>query len=64
MTIGETLRKLRIEESITVAELAERLKITESYVQQVEAGSVVPSRLMIGYLADALGVHRSELESR
>jgi len=63
MTTGEKLRALRIEEGITVAELADRLRITENYIQQVEAGAIVPARLMIGYLADALGVHRSELDA-
>jgi len=62
MTTAKRIRELRIEEGLTVAELADRMQITEEYIRQVEAGSIHPGVLMLGYLAAALDVDREELE--
>ncbi|VTT99003.1 xre family transcriptional regulator : Transcriptional regulator, XRE family OS=Sphaerobacter thermophilus (strain DSM 20745 / S 6022) GN=Sthe_2021 PE=4 SV=1: HTH_31 [Gemmataceae bacterium] len=53
---GEALRRLRTEQELTQAELAERVGVHVVNLSQYERGKVVPSFDVACRLADALGV--------
>lgn len=53
--LGETLRKTRLLEGLTQAELAVRLDVSASYVQKLEGGRANPTLGQLAHLAKALG---------
>lgn len=63
MTIGEKIRKTRIEKGLTQKQLADRMGVTQSHVWQYENGLVKPSDKQIKKFADALGISVNELLS-
>jgi transcriptional regulator with XRE-family HTH domain len=62
--VGENLRRLRILNALTQAQLAERAGITESAVARAERDETEPHMTTVRKLADALGVHPRELIER
>lgn len=63
MTIGEKIRKTRIEKGLTQKQLADRMGVTQSHVWQYENGLVKPSDKQIKKFSDALGISVNELLS-
>ena len=59
--IGETLRCLRMEKSLSQQQLADRLHVERSSVANWEAGRRMPDAAMISQLASALGVDSAAL---
>ena len=59
--IGETIRKLRLEQNLTVRELAEKSDITHSMVSNFENNIKVPGRKVLIKLAKALKVSEEDL---
>ncbi len=54
--LGQKVRGLRKSHKLTVAALAEKLGISESYLSQLESGRVDPSISLVGRLSAALDV--------
>lgn len=63
MSIGESIKKLRIEQSMTQEELAKHVHIAQSMVAQIERGTKIPSMLLGKEIAAALGCKVEELYS-
>jgi len=65
MTFGQRVRDLRIAQSMTQLELAERLDVSMSYISKVERGRLqsgdYPSEKFIHKLADELRTSEDEL---
>ena len=59
--IGETLRCLRMEKSLSQQQLADRLHVERSSVANWEAGRRMPDAAMISQLASALGMDSASL---
>jgi transcriptional regulator with XRE-family HTH domain len=59
--MGRRLKKLREEQDMSRAELAEAAGISREYVRRLEAGEYDPTVGMIQKLAKALGVPVTEL---
>lgn len=56
MTVGENIKKYRIQRSMTQKELGEKLGITQQMIGQYESGARNPKLATIRKIADALGV--------
>ena len=62
MTFGERLKKLRDEKGMTLAQLGERIGVSEATVQRYECGEIRnPKHERIVALANALGVKEGTL---
>ncbi len=55
-SIGANVRRLRLKNGWTQAQLAERVELEDRYVRSVEAGQANPSAETLLLLADAFGV--------
>ncbi|MBR4026705.1 MAG: helix-turn-helix domain-containing protein [Lachnospiraceae bacterium] len=55
MTIGEQLKKRRLEAKLTQKELGEKLGITQQQIAQYESGKRIPKTETIIKIAEALG---------
>lgn len=63
-TFGSILKKLRLDNSIGLRELAKMIGKSPSYLSEIESNRVPPpSVAMIVDIAEALGGHRNELLS-
>lgn len=60
---AETLRRVRVSAGITQTELASATECSQSWISALERGDRVPDLDQVALLADALGVHPSELLS-
>ena len=60
---GETLRRLRVEKSLSQQQLADRLHVERSSCANWEAGRRLPDTAMISQIAKALGVDAAVLYS-
>ena len=56
MTLGETIKLLRTEQTLTQPELAEKARIEQSYLSKVENDKATPSFDIISRIAQALGL--------
>lgn len=56
MSIGDTIKHLRIKRGLTQKELSERLGVTESYVSQYERNKRIPKRETLQRIYDALEI--------
>lgn len=54
-TIGNQIRKLRIERQMTQVELAEKSKVNRNYIGLLERGKVNPTFLTLDSITRALG---------
>ena len=63
MPFAENLRRLRVEQFLTQAELARRASLHALTVTRLEAGTTAPSVRTLRALADALGVEPRTLAS-
>ncbi len=59
--IGENLRRLRVREAMTQAELAQKAGVTAATVARAERNEREPNMSTLRKLANALGVHPSKL---
>ena len=60
--MSATIRKLRERHNMTQTELAKRVKVTQGYISQLEAGTKKELGAKVALrLADALGVPVTEL---
>jgi transcriptional regulator with XRE-family HTH domain len=56
LALGERLRNLRVENGISLRELARRTDISPSFLSEVETGRSYPSEPVLERLANQLGV--------
>ena len=61
MAFTENLRRLRLEQFLSQAELARRAGVHALTITRLEAGTTTPSTRTVRALADALGVEPREL---
>lgn len=61
MAFAENLRRLRLEQFLSQAELARRAGLHALTITRLEAGTTAPSTRTVRALADALGVEPREL---
>ena len=55
-SFGDLLYQLRVEKKLTITELAEKAKVTRSYITALEQGKGLPSPKVTRQLAEALDV--------
>jgi transcriptional regulator with XRE-family HTH domain len=53
--VGASLRRARMQQDLTQAELAKRLSVSGAYVQKIEAGRANPTLGQLANVARALG---------
>lgn len=56
MTIGDNIKKIRIEKGLTQKELGELCGMADSAIRRYEKGPLVPKLSTLNKIADALGV--------
>ena len=61
MIFPEVVRKSRYQKAVTQTDMAEDLKIANSYLNKIELGHRVPSRKLVFKLADYLDLDRDDL---
>lgn len=61
MTIGENIRKIRIDKGLTQRDLAAKLQITQQSIAQYENGKRIPKIYTVRKIADALQVNVNEI---
>lgn len=61
--LQKNIKKFRKEKQLTLAQLAEKVGCSKSYLSQLENGKTVSSVSMLGRLANALGTHVADLLS-
>jgi transcriptional regulator with XRE-family HTH domain len=60
-TLGQRIRKLRMDQGLTEAQLADKAKITEGHVSHVERGYRTPSLPVLRRIIAALGATADEV---
>lgn len=53
--VGSSLKRVRIEEGLTQAAVAERLRVSAAYIQKLESGKANPTLGQLANVAAALG---------
>ena len=61
MTIGENIRKIRIDKGLTQRDLAAKLQITQQSIAQYENGKRIPKLSTVRKIANALNVSLNEI---
>ncbi len=61
MSIGENIKRLRLECELTQGELAQKVGVTQSMIAQIERGTKVPTMPLGREIADAVGHSVEEL---
>lgn len=61
MTIGERIKKIRLNQGFTQRQVADSCGIADSAIRKYESGKVTPKYEMLQRIAAALGVHPGEL---
>ena len=61
MTIGENIRKIRIDKGLTQRDLAAKLQITQQSIAQYENGKRIPKLSTVRKIANALNVGLNEI---
>ena len=61
LTLGEKIRRLRVEKEISLRGLAERACISHSFLSDIECGNRSPSEPVLKRIARELGVKISDL---
>ena len=64
MTLGENIRRKRLEYDLEQQELAKRVNVTKSFICQIEKGIQVPSVKMLSKIEDVLHCSIDELLGR
>ena len=59
---AELLLKRMGESKLSIGDLAQNLGTTYEHVRMIVRGKTIPSKLMVGTLADALKINRDQLE--
>ncbi len=59
--IGNRIRLVRRQAGLTQAELAEKASLSDNFIGLIERGEGRPTIQVVDRIADALGVHLSEL---
>jgi len=59
--VGIRIKKLRMDQGMTQVALAKKVKITQGYLSELEAGNETPSLPMLQRLAKVLKVSVGEL---
>ena len=55
MSVGENISRMRTQQGLSQAELADKVGISQSMVAQIERGSKVPTVILAYDIAKALG---------
>ena len=63
-SFGEKVRALRVQQGLTLADLAEKTKRSVSLLSQIETGNVSPSFSSMQTIADALEVPLAQIISK
>ena len=63
MTIGEMLKKARLDAGLTQKQLAEKCEMADSAIRKYESGRIVPKIKTITKIASALGMSTSDFIS-
>lgn len=61
MTVGDNIKKFRIEKGMTQAQLANKLNVSEKTISSWEVNRTEPNMGNIEYLSKALGCRKSDL---
>lgn len=64
MTLGENIRRKRLEYDLEQQELAGRLNVNKSFICRIEKGQQIPSVKMLNKIADILHCSIDELLGR
>ena len=59
--LNEVLRLLRISQDWTIKELSEKVKISSSYISELEKGVKKPSLDVLDKYSEAIGIDRSTI---
>lgn len=62
--IGDTIRKYRKENGLSLRKMAELLDVSFAYISYIENGKMTPSSFVIDKLSDVLGLPRQEVVSQ
>ena len=60
MKIGSKLKRMRIQNGLTLEELASRCELTKGFLSQLERDLTSPSIATLAYILEALGSSLSE----
>ena len=60
MEIGKKLKELRLQNDLTLRDLASRSELTKGFLSQVERGQTTPSIATLEDILEALGSNLSE----
>ena len=63
MTVGENIRRIRLERNLTQKQLGELLGTSEAYIRAYESGRRNPKPATLQKIADVLGVNSEVLEN-
>jgi transcriptional regulator with XRE-family HTH domain len=61
MELGPKLKAIRTTQGVTLQQMADRTRLSKSFVSQVESGAANPSIASLKRIADALGITLGEL---
>lgn len=61
MTLGDKVKNLREQKNMTQMQLAERLGVTQAYINAIESGIRIPGFLLGVTLAKVLGTTAEQL---
>ena len=59
--LGRHLQKIRKSKGITQEQLAEKIKVSQTWIAYIETGRYTPNLKMFEKIAKALGVHVKDL---
>ena len=62
-TLGQCIRELRVEKSLSLREFAKRLNLSAPFVSDIELGRRDPSEDVLERMAEAFGIPPKELRS-
>ena len=62
-TLGQRIRALRVEKSLSLREFAKRLNLSAPFVSDIELGRRDPSEDVLERMAEAFGIPPKELRS-
>lgn len=61
MTLGKKMKLIRVKNDLTQAELSKKMKVTQTFISQLERNELQPREMYIALFCYVFGISKAEL---
>lgn len=61
MTLGKKMKLIRVTNDLTQAETSEKMKVSQTFISQLERNELLPTKMYIALFCYVFGISEAEL---